>query len=124
MLCQNCRSKDACVHMKRIIGGEASEIHLCGDCAGALGYADILPGFGAAVQTNGGFFTAPRRNPASGRTVRCEICGFSFEDITATGKPGCPNCYRVFFDKLYPSVRKLHGRATFCGKRPNGTEDR
>lgn len=119
MLCQNCRAKDACVHMKRIIGGEAAEVHLCAECAAALGYADILPGFGISVSSAGGFYSLPHVNTAAGRAVRCEVCGFSFDDITSTGKPGCPNCYRVFFDKLWPSVRKLHGRASYGGKFPN-----
>ncbi len=121
MLCQNCRAKDACVHMKRIIGGEAAEVHLCADCAAALGYADILPGFGISVSSSVGSFSLPHINSVN-RTLRCEVCGFSFEDISATGKPGCPNCYRVFFDKLYPSIRKLHGRAVYRGKFPDREE--
>lgn len=119
MLCQNCRSKDACVHMKRILGGEASEVHLCSDCAAALGYSDILPGFGISLSSTPGFFGFSGVSSSTNRSVRCEICGFSFEDITATGKTGCSNCYKVFFDKLYPSIRKLHGRAPYRGKYPN-----
>lgn len=122
MLCQNCRTKDACVHMKRIIGGEASEVHLCTDCAAALGYADILPGFGIPVSSSAGAFFQQHANTAAARALRCEVCGFSFEDITATGKPGCPNCYRVFGDKLASSIRKLHGRAPYRGKFPDKEE--
>ena len=106
MLCQNCRSKDASVHMKRIIGGEADEIHLCAGCASALGYSDILPGFGISFSQNGGFFGFSDLKSSSNRILRCEVCGFSFDDITKTGKTGCPNCYRVFYDKLFPSLRK------------------
>ena len=122
MLCQNCRSKDAGIHIKRIINGEADEIHLCADCASILGYADILPGFGISFAQTGGFFNFSNLSASSNRILTCEVCGFSFEDITRTGKPGCPNCYRVFFDRLYPSIRKLHGRAVFCGRRPVGEE--
>ena len=123
MLCQNCRSKDANVHMKRIIGGEADEIHLCTDCASALGYSDILPGFGISLAQTGGFFRFPAPGASGSRVIRCEVCGFSFEDITRTGKPGCSNCYKVFFDKLYPSLKKMHGRAAYRGRFPRREEE-
>lgn len=123
MLCQNCRSKDANVHMKRIIAGEADEIHLCSHCASALGYSDIFPGFGISLSPSAEFFSFPGFSSASNRVLRCEICGFSFEDISQTGKPGCPNCYKVFYDKLAPSLKKLHGRAVYRGKHPNREED-
>lgn len=118
MLCQNCRSKDAGVHIKRIIGGEANEIHLCADCASALGYSDILPGFGISSVHPAGFFRFSDFSASGNSVTRCDVCGFSFEDITETGKPGCPNCYRVFFGKLSPSLKKLHGRAAYRGKMP------
>ncbi len=123
MLCQNCRSKDANIHMKRIIGGEADEIHLCGDCASALGYSDMLPGFGISLSQTGGYFRFSDAVSSGSRVMRCEVCGFSFEDITRTGKPGCPNCYKVFFDKLAPSLKKIHGRAVYRGRTPRREED-
>ena len=118
MLCQNCHSKDASIHIKRIISGEANEVHLCSECASALGYSDILPGFGISISRTGGIFGFPDFSVNSVRMLRCEVCGFSLDDIKETGKPGCPNCYRVFYDKLYPSIRKLHGRAAYMGKKP------
>lgn len=123
MLCQNCRSKDAGIHLKRIIGGETDEIHLCADCAALLGYSDILPGFGISFSQSGGFPVFSDLSISGSRVLRCEICGFSFEDISRTGKPGCPNCYKTFYDKLYPSVRKLHGRAVYRGKVPRREEE-
>ena len=55
---------------------------------------------------------------SANRVLRCETCGFSFEDIARTGLPGCPDCYRVFTVKLRPTIGKIHGRAVFKGKAP------
>ena len=118
MLCQNCKRRDADVHLKRIVGGESAEIHLCQGCAAALGVRDAVQSFSPF----GGMFenirTAGASVVSSNRVLRCETCGFSFEDIARTGSPGCPECYRVFSAKLKPTVVKLHGRAVFKGNPP------
>ena len=46
MLCQNCGKYEATTHIKRIVNGEATEAHLCSDCARALGYDSVFPDFG------------------------------------------------------------------------------
>ncbi|MBQ7687670.1 MAG: hypothetical protein IJT27_00490 [Clostridia bacterium] len=119
MLCQNCRTRDATVHLKRIVNGESMELHLCAACAASLGYADIFSGFGLDAP---GYFSAAgaggdlRR--IGERVLRCENCGFSFEDVAAASRPGCPACYRTFQEKLTPYLIKLHGKAVYQGKKP------
>ena len=121
MLCQNCQHADATTHLKRITNGEYTEIHLCAECAAALGVTDVFPGFGGVFgNLLGAAFSPADVKRAGNRALRCEICGFTFEDIARTGKPGCPNCYRVFGEKLRPSLQKLHGRsAVHTGRIPN-----
>lgn len=46
MLCQNCGKNEATTHIKRIVNGEPSELHLCTACAEHLGYADVFSGIG------------------------------------------------------------------------------
>ncbi|MBQ6421290.1 MAG: UvrB/UvrC motif-containing protein [Clostridia bacterium] len=122
MLCQNCRTRDAGIHLKHIVNGEAGEIHLCAQCAATLGYSDIFSGFpldpfhltAASVQMK----------TLGSRQQRCEVCGFTFDDIARTLSPGCPNCYRVFRSKIAPAIVKLHGRTVFKGTPPdNGAAD-
>ena len=119
MLCQNCRNRDATVHLKRIIDGESMELHLCPDCASALGYSDIFSGFGpdapAAFSALGG---ENGRARLGSRLLRCETCGFRLEDVGAASRPGCPACYRTFREKLLPYLRQLHGAAEYRGKKP------
>lgn len=115
MLCQNCQRKDAVAHLKRIVNGESAEVHLCSDCARALGVADVFPDFGSPFGELFGAGTASEQTYPGLRSIRCDICGFSFDDIARTGMPGCPSCYGVFAEKLRPMLRKLHGRARYLG---------
>lgn len=50
--------------------------------------------------------------------VHCPVCGASFDDITRSGKVGCAECYRTFYENLAPMLQRLHGGATHCGKVP------
>lgn len=123
MLCQNCHTNDAGVHLRRIVNGEAAEMHLCADCARALGYGNLFPGFafpfaGARAEP----LAAPDFSTLGNRVLRCDVCGLSFDDIVRASRPGCPNCYRVFYDRLLPSIRKMHGRALNRSAPPVGVD--
>lgn len=119
MLCQNCGKYDATTHVKRIINGETAEAHLCTDCARALGYTDVFGGFGNTFSDLlGSFFGEPAKSTLSSRTVRCEKCGNTFNDIVNSGKLGCADCYRTFYDKLLPSLQRIHGKTRHEGKVP------
>lgn len=116
MLCQNCLENEATTHIKRISGGEAAELHLCRTCAEHLGYA-FVPGFGFNIYTvPTDFFPELSYTLSSPQTERCSCCGASFEEIVRTGMMGCPSCYETFYQKLRPSLSRLHGRAQHSGK--------
>ena len=113
MLCQNCHTNNADIHLRRIVNGEAAEVHLCTDCAKALGQGTLLGGFAFTGRLSD--LLSTDFSAIGNRVVRCEVCGFSFDDIVRSSRPGCPNCYRVFYDKLLPSIQKMHGRALYRG---------
>lgn len=119
MLCQNCGKYEATTHVKRIINGETAEAHLCSDCANALGYTDVFGGFSDTFSDLlGSFFGEPTVSALSSRTVRCEKCGNTFNDIVNSGKIGCADCYSTFYDKLLPSLQRIHGKTRHEGKNP------
>lgn len=119
MLCQNCGKYEATTHVKRIINGETAEAHLCSDCAAALGYTDVFGGFSDTFgELLGSFFGEPTVSALSSRTVRCEKCGNTFNDIVNSGKIGCADCYATFYDKLLPSLQRIHGKTRHEGKTP------
>lgn len=120
MLCQNCGKYEATTHIKRIVNGEATEAHLCSDCARALGYNDVFPDFGFNFSDMlGSFFNESAVGAISNGIVRCEKCGSTFNDIVKSGKIGCSDCYKTFYDKLLPSFQRIHGRTHHEGKIAN-----
>ncbi len=114
VICQNCNKNEANMHMKRIVNGRAAEVHLCSDCARSLGYGEAFSGFGL-----GDLFgeLLPKSENANS-SLRCSFCGKSFEEIAADGKMGCAECYNVFYDKLLPSLNRIHGKAAYAGIKP------
>lgn len=118
MLCQNCGKNEATTHIKQIINGDMAESHLCSECAAHLGYGDVFSGFGLNLsELFGGFLGDMMPSLGQGTAAkRCEKCGASFEDIAREGKVGCANCYRVFYDRLLPSIQRIHGKIKHNGK--------
>jgi len=119
MKCQKCGNKTADTHVKRVINGEFEEYNLCSDCAKELGYTNLFDGFANDFADGfntmlGSFFS--NALPARSQATRCEVCGASYGDITRSGMMGCANCYTIFADQLMPTIRRVHGNTTHCGK--------
>ena len=117
MLCQNCGKNEATTHIKQIINGDMAESHLCADCAAHLGYSDVFSGFGLNLsELFGGFLGDMLPAAAPGRVQRCARCGSSFEEIARSGMVGCADCYSTFYDRLLPSIQRIHGKIKHSGK--------
>ena len=117
MICQNCKKNEATTHIKRIINGETAEYRLCKNCAISLGFSDSFSDFGINLsELFGGFLGDISVSSLSSRVLRCEKCGSSFEDIAKSGKIGCADCYSLFYDKLLPSIQRIHGKTRHEGK--------
>ena len=123
MLCQNCGKNEATTHIKRIVNGDTTQMHLCSDCAGHLGYGDMFSGFGLNLDDFfGGFLGDTVQMLASPTEQRCPKCGNTFGDIVRSGKVGCSECYDIFYDKLLPSIQRIHGRIKHNGKQAPAVE--
>lgn len=117
MLCQSCGKNTANTHIKKVINGDVKEYMLCESCAKKLGYGDIFNDFSLNFDNFlGSFFTENIPHKLRLDSTRCENCGSSFEDISSSGKVGCPNCYKVFYDKLVSSIKRIHGNTKHAGK--------
>lgn len=119
MKCQKCGNKQADTHIKRVINGEFEEYNLCSDCAREAGYSNMFDGFANDISSGfnsllGSFFS--NALPARSQSTRCDVCSMSYGDITRTGMMGCANCYKIFADQLMPTIRRVHGNITHCGK--------
>ncbi len=121
MICQNCNKNEANMHLKRIINGRAAEVHLCSDCARSLGYGEAFSGFGIGFGDLLGEILS--KTESGSASLRCSFCGKSFEEIANDGKMGCAECYSVFYDKLLPSLNRIHGKAYYAGTRPQNNSN-
>lgn len=120
MLCQACGQNTATTHVKTIVNGELTEYSLCAECAQKMGYGNLLSNFGLNFGSLLGSFLGESTPPVI-TTVRCPGCGSSFEDIAHSGKVGCAECYHTFYDRLLPSIQRIHGNTKHSGKRPSGS---
>lgn len=115
MLCQNCNKRKATTHLKRIINAQESEVYLCSECASKMGCGNLFQGFEFSL---GDIFSSLLNNTAvlSEGDIRCKKCGSSFNDIAQSGMAGCAECYRTFYDRLLPSLQRIHGKTAHSGK--------
>ncbi len=115
MKCQKCGANNANTHVKTIINGEFKEYDLCSECAHKMGYTNVFADMDNEFSNLLGSFFG-NVLPARTQATRCEFCGSTYSEIAKTGQVGCANCYKLFADQLYPSIRRIHGNTTHCGK--------
>lgn len=119
MLCQNCQKREATTHIKRVINGEATESHLCEECAKELGFDEFFDDFSLSIPNIfSSFFKDSAFALAGAKNELCEKCGSSFDDIIRSGMVGCADCYSRFYDRLLPSIQRIHGRTGHVGRTP------
>ena len=119
MLCQNCKKNEATTHIKRVVNGEATESHLCHSCAQNSGFDDFFDDFSLNLPgIFSSFFGDSMFALGESKLTRWETCGCCFYDIIKIGKVGCADCYEKFYNKLLPSIQRIHGKAKHAGKVP------
>lgn len=122
MLCENCKKREANVRYSENINGKVKQMNLCEECSQKLGIGNI--DFNMPIDFSsffGGFmedFTMPEFLPLVNeiKTLKCNECGFTFDDIVNTGRLGCGNCYDVFGDRLDPIIKKIQGNNRHVGR--------
>ncbi len=116
MLCQKCKKNQANTHVKQIINGKLTEMDLCSDCAAKMGFTTSFGSFPNIADMMSGFLGMPTMN-ALADEVKCGGCGATFSQISKSGKVGCAKCYETFYDRLLPSIKRIHGNTVHTGKR-------
>jgi protein arginine kinase activator len=115
MLCDHCQSRDAVVHLTRIVEQEVTQVHLCEQCAAAKG---IESGMSAPMHPLAGILQAAQQQQAAmSDAARCAYCGTSQKDFRASGRLGCAHCYGAFAESLRELLRRVHGNAKHVGRR-------
>ncbi len=117
MLCQSCGKKPATTHIKAVVNGKLTEVHLCDDCARERGYGNWFSQWDMDL---GKMLGGLMENRPTENVLRCKKCGMSFEEFARTGKVGCAECYQTFRKQLLPIIERIHGAARHRGKIPGG----
>jgi protein arginine kinase activator len=116
MLCDNCKERDAVVHLTRIVDNAVTQLHLCEKCAAAKGVETTL----AVPQHPLGDILQAVQQQASTTSedaAACSFCGATARDFRATGRLGCPHCYDAMERSLRELLRRLHGSSRHVGQR-------
>jgi protein arginine kinase activator len=123
MLCEECKSKPASVHVTKIVNNQKVQQYLCKECARAkwedmglfmqphLSVQSLLSGLLSGQQS------AQLGASTSGQ-LKCSNCGLAFSEFTRTGFLGCGECYKQFNDELRPIYKRIHGDYEHKGKVP------
>ena len=122
MLCSNCGKREATVRYSENINGRKREMNLCEECSKKLGIGqmdfsmpiDFSSFFGSFLDDFEGTEFMPMLNDL--KTLKCNSCGYTFDDIVNTGVLGCKDCYDVFEDRLDPIIRKIQGANRHVGR--------
>lgn len=122
MLCDNCGKREANVRYQENINGRKRTLNLCEECSQKLGInkidfnipIDFSSFFGGFLEEFENQEFMPFLNDI--KTLSCEKCGYTFDDIVKTGKLGCQNCYDTFEEHLNPIIKRIQGADTHVGR--------
>lgn len=128
MLCDNCKQRQANVHITKIVNNEKMHLNLCEDCAReyqqewgfSFQSSFSLHKFLAGLLDEG----ALAGETAFPEVQKCLQCGLTRQAFSQYGKLGCDRCYETFGSSLGPLLRKVHGREKHTGKVPQRTGGR
>ena len=118
MQCENCREREAVIHLTQIVNNSVTTMHLCEPCAAEKG---VETGQSVAKFPLGDFLATLGKGGAAepaeaGLDVPCPTCGSTMRDFRQTGRLGCANCYGAFEGQLRDLLRRLHGSTRHEGK--------
>lgn len=121
MTCQDCKKKEAVVHLTQIVNNKKTTLALCKDCAEKRGFhspLDNVP-FPLAEILSGMAQHLPATTEEGAKdTTACSRCGLTFQEFTRQGRFGCGDCYGAFRHRLETIMRKIHGASLHRGRTP------
>lgn len=118
MKCDSC-DQEATVFLTQIIHGKMTQVNLCENCSREKGVTDPK-GFQLAdfLLQSPSTPVLSKSKPESDEILTCPACNFTRNDLKATGRLGCPECYSVFRDDLDHMLRAMHKGTKHVGKTP------
>ncbi len=122
MLCEECRQKEATIHIVKQMDGNQTEINLCEQCARKKKELEVSfePQFSLhklfASMLNQSLRDSRRAQQAV--DTQCPSCGLTFSQFSQIGRLGCSDCFKAFEEQLKPLLRRIHAGCAHTGKVP------
>lgn len=115
MLCDNCRERDAVVHLTKIVNNSVTQVHLCERCASEHGVETTVA---TPKHPLGEFLQAVQQQLAvpAADAQRCTFCGMTLKDFRTSGRWGCARCYSTFEGSNRELLRRVHGNSRHTGR--------
>jgi protein arginine kinase activator len=127
MLCQDCNSNEATVHLTQIVNNEKMVISLCKECAAKKGFHSPLDNVPFPLSEILSGIIQQQYPPSKEKkmpNLTCPNCGLDFEGFIHNGRFGCGECYKTFRSRLEKIMRKIHGSSLHKGKLPSFGSDK
>jgi len=114
MLCEECHKNPATVMITVLSGNDTTIRHLCQECVEKM---EVSIAKGDVSTFLSSLLSILSREPKQ-TSLRCDVCGLTYEEFQSTGKLGCAHCYEVFSEQLKPLLLRVHGRSQHAGRVP------
>jgi len=119
MLCKNCNKNEATFHYTEIINGVKKEIALCDKCRNKLGISSLdfniplgMTDFFSEFFEDNSYISEINTK----ESLKCNVCGMTYDEFTKGGRIGCSNCYNTFESKLDSILKNIHGSNVHKGR--------
>jgi len=134
-LCDDCKVREANVHLTHVGEEGAETFHLCEECARERGVpipdSDIIlkglealaGAVGAASSAGVKVTVKPKTGEGAGQAaaeeedIVCRKCGMKFSEFRSGGRLGCAECYDSFDTRIDRILVQIHGTSGHKGKR-------
>lgn len=130
MLCENCKNNKATFFYKQTKNGVTTEKNLCSECAKLQGLSTDMGMLHSFDEVYGNDFFGGilgslfEQRPTLSSQSACPSCGTRLGELLNSGTAGCAVCYKTFASALSPTISKIHGKVTHCGKVPKGNAEK
>ncbi|GEM_PF-6378275 len=99
MLCENCRDREATVHLSQNINGVYSEINLCAECLLEVFSSGNILG---KIKDRKNGIKIENSDHNIKAVVLCSNCGISLDEYLTDNSLGCSECKREFLQFMTP----------------------
>lgn len=102
MLCDKCKTKEACYHSTLVVNGEIKSTHLCESCAVKEGVFKKRSSIFDEFRTFADFLGFDSYDDKI-----CPKCNWNLRQFKNSGLLGCDKCYETFEQEIEDIIRRV-----------------